>query len=212
MDECLAQMVEIIGPLPPALSSKWPNFSRCITADGTLRLFDESLGRAPAHIPPLEDLVHQFHPPDATEEDMNLLGQLLRAMLQYNPADRPTAEELLEFEWLKRRVEAVEYTQSEIEDNHQQLNEAQTSAVQLTDAPVVEESGTTPQLTHVETTPAGLETPRPLEEYTHTITPHHETTNPRIESQSRSSLYFKRLLVALTRALRGLFRSRDGDD
>lgn len=84
-------------PPPPTLSSKWPNFSQRITADGKIRLFDESSGHEPEHIPLLEHLVHQYPPPDATEADINLLGELLRAMLQYNPADRPTPEELLEF-------------------------------------------------------------------------------------------------------------------
>jgi len=130
MDECLAQIVEIIGPLPPALSSKWPNFSRRITTDGTLRLFDQSSGYVPEHIPPLEHLVLQYQPPDATEADMILLGELLRAMLQYNPADRPTPEELLEFEWFKRGVEVVENTQAEVDDIPQQVKEKTNSDVQ----------------------------------------------------------------------------------
>ena len=210
MDECLAQMVEIIGPFPLALSSKWPNYSQCITADGTLRLFDESLGDVLEHIPPLEHLLHEYQPQDATEADMHLLGELLRAMLQYNPADRPTAEELLEFEWLKRRVEVVEHAQPEIDDLHQRLEEASDSSIPLaSNVLAVEESGVA--FAHVETTP-------PQESIaTHTATPHGKTTKPTIiESQARppsaSSIYFKRLLGETTRVLRGLFRSRENNE
>ncbi|KAL2756966.1 hypothetical protein ACRALDRAFT_1075710 [Sodiomyces alcalophilus JCM 7366] len=100
-DDVISQMVDILGPLPPNLYAKW---------ESRLEYLDEA-GRPKGgrHVYP--DLATLFqhdiqHPrirdgmTTLSDEETDALIHLLRRMLAFNPADRPTAAEVLESEWM----------------------------------------------------------------------------------------------------------------
>ncbi|KAH7309688.1 serine protein kinase [Stachybotrys elegans] len=102
-DDHIISLISAIGPLPDSLFKHWGNCSLYYTPDG--KLFNCELGgvvdgEEPLLLeePPLEELFDQTDP-DLSTEEANEVKALIKRILQYDPAKRPTATELLIDPW-----------------------------------------------------------------------------------------------------------------
>ncbi|KAF5536840.1 cmgc srpk kinase [Fusarium napiforme] len=102
-DEYLLEIVERLGPLPAELYSHWKTSSRYYTQDGTK--YNCMIGGVPEGREPLMleeySLEQAFDQkgPKMTEEEAQEVKKLIRWILQYDPAKRPSAEEILRHPW-----------------------------------------------------------------------------------------------------------------
>lgn len=89
-DEHVRQLITTLGPLPAELRAQWRGNSSLYSDDGT-----------EVETPPLEMFPKRKAPPEMDAGEVEAVGVLLREILQYNPAKRPTAADLLKDPWFE---------------------------------------------------------------------------------------------------------------
>jgi non-specific serine/threonine protein kinase len=102
-DHHLLLFNDTLGPLPHHLYSLWSRSSRYYTSERVL--FNTFLEEVPegtdllsAKSKPLEELFDEQRP-DMSDSEAKQIYDLLRRILQYDPAKRPTPAELLKDPW-----------------------------------------------------------------------------------------------------------------
>jgi serine/threonine protein kinase len=102
-DHHLLLFSDILGPLPHHLYSFWTRSSRYYTSERVifntfLEEVPESTDLLSARSKPLEELLDE-QKPDMSDNEAKQIKVLLRRILQYDPAKRPTPAELLKDPW-----------------------------------------------------------------------------------------------------------------
>lgn len=124
-DEHLCQMNDIIRPLPDSMMRAWPRGSKYFDADhnhlqpdeedcqddngeadtgksgeeNEHENEDEAEGNESYIYDTLEQRFAEHKHPDIDEEEADVVSRLIREILVYDPAQRPSAEELLKHPW-----------------------------------------------------------------------------------------------------------------
>ncbi|TGJ82339.1 hypothetical protein E0Z10_g6416 [Xylaria hypoxylon] len=105
-DDHLLQLNACLGPFPDDLYEHWENSSFYFTPER--KLYNCALGDAKERVEPLmlpqqsmEELFDEAKP-DIDEEEASEIKLLIRRILQYDPANRPSAAEILEDPWFRR--------------------------------------------------------------------------------------------------------------
>lgn len=102
-DEYLLQITDRLGPLPDELYKYWKTSSRYYTKDGTK--YNCMIGGVPEGREPLMleqcsmEQAFDRAGPEMTEDKAQEVKKLIRWILQYDPANRPSAEEILRHPW-----------------------------------------------------------------------------------------------------------------
>lgn len=104
IDLYLLQLSDILGPLPDYLYSRWTQSSRYFDADRVQ--FNSYMGEVPegmdllsAKAEPLEQFFDSEKPAEMTDDEAKAVKSLLRQILQFDPAKRPTATRILQDPW-----------------------------------------------------------------------------------------------------------------
>lgn len=104
-DDHLLQMFTALGHFPPAISAMWPRYDRYIAPNLEIVRSDVGPGETPmgdVYVgQTLEQMFDEQKPPDMGVDEAKKVLALIRGMLQYEPALRPSTGELLEDEWFK---------------------------------------------------------------------------------------------------------------
>ncbi|KAJ8105415.1 hypothetical protein OPT61_g10192 [Boeremia exigua] len=117
-DELLCQMNDTIRPLPDSLMRVWPRASKWFDADHNHLQPDdggdvddkenaaaeceskvEKEKAEPFVYPTLEQQFAEAKHPDIGDDEAAVICQIIQKILAYDPAERPTAAELLEHPW-----------------------------------------------------------------------------------------------------------------
>lgn len=97
-DAHLLDMIDLLGPLPSQLLSKWPRSHKYLTSDG--EIFNSIVGEGEAEmlLPPesLETVFGLDKPTELDKEEGYVVLDLLRYIIQYDPTKRPSAIEILD--------------------------------------------------------------------------------------------------------------------
>lgn len=116
-DDQLLQLSSILGPLPDSLFSRWKRSSlyfRYDAKDGSRTLYNNQIGEADSDDPSkgieplviplnsMEDMFDKAAPEVACSSEAQQIKQLVRRILQYDPAQRPTMADILQDEWFAR--------------------------------------------------------------------------------------------------------------
>ena len=104
-DAHLLDMIGLLGPLPLQLLSKWPRFHKYLHPDGEIfnSIVDESIEELlPSES--IEAAVVLDKPTELDDEEGYVILNLLRYVLNYDPAKRPSAVEILDHPWFKDAV------------------------------------------------------------------------------------------------------------
>ena len=106
-DEHFLAFHDILGPLPHNLRSQWPRSKIYFNDEGQkTRKYIGKLpkGFDPATIPDLgtlEQLFDDGRPSEIDKREVDMVKDLLRWILQYNPAKRPSTAQLLQHPWVQ---------------------------------------------------------------------------------------------------------------
>lgn len=107
-DNHLLQLSDILGPLPDHVYSRWTRSSRYFDADRVH--FNSYLCEMPEGTDllevrglPLEQFFDSLKPSEMDDDEANEVKALLRQILQYDAAKRPTAKEILQNPWFTSR-------------------------------------------------------------------------------------------------------------
>ncbi|KAL9129171.1 MAG: hypothetical protein Q9217_002311 [Psora testacea] len=95
-DDHLLQMTDILGKLPDKLLSKWIRSKNYFGPGG------ERIQKPALEVLSLEDYLIKGKPHDMGGQEADLLLSLLRKLLQYDPANRPSTGEILMHPWFAR--------------------------------------------------------------------------------------------------------------
>lgn len=102
-DDHLLSLHDILGPLPENIFNQWKTSSLYFTKDR--KLFNCGLGGVKEGAEPLmlethsmEELFDQAKP-ELEEKEASQIKALIRRILQYDPAKRPSPKELLDDPW-----------------------------------------------------------------------------------------------------------------
>ena len=106
-DDHFAQMIAILGDIPKSLLEKGPKSSKYFNDEGIIpcvlffSLIAGKLHRV-KEIPrmPLEDVIERKIP-ELEKEEAHRFISFLRPMLRFDPAERPSAADSVEHEWLQ---------------------------------------------------------------------------------------------------------------
>ncbi|KAB8356467.1 hypothetical protein FH972_024050 [Carpinus fangiana] len=101
-DDTTCEQVDALGPLPPVWWQKWEARGDFFTEDGT-----PSDGRVVTTLEGRFDRSVQQYRLEAgmntaSDEERDAILALLRSMLSYKPADRPTVEQVLKSDWMQK--------------------------------------------------------------------------------------------------------------
>ncbi len=91
-------MIELLGPLPPQLLSKWPWSYKYLHPDG--KIFNMIVDGSMEALLPSESIDTMFvldKPTELGNKEGYVILNLLRSMLNYDPAKRPSAVEILDY-------------------------------------------------------------------------------------------------------------------
>ena len=101
----LLDMIELLGPLPSQLLSKWPRSHKYMHPDE--KLFNVIVDGPMEQLLPSESIETVFGLNKSTElddEEGHVILNLLRFILNYDSAKRPSAVEILDHPWFKDAV------------------------------------------------------------------------------------------------------------
>lgn len=104
-DAHLLEMIELLGPLPSQLLSKWPRSHKYMHPDG--EIFNMIVDGSKEELFPIESIETAFvlnKPTEVDDEEGYVILNLLRYILKYDPAKRPSAVEILDHPWFKDSV------------------------------------------------------------------------------------------------------------
>lgn len=106
-DDHLLQLKDILGPLPDHLYQLWTRSSNYFDAgriqyNGFFGEVLEGTDLLSAKMEPLEQFFGSVKPESMTTKEGKAVTVLLRRLLQYDPAKRPTPTEILEDLWFSR--------------------------------------------------------------------------------------------------------------
>ena len=104
-DGHLLDMIELLGPLPSQLLSKWPRSHKYMHPDG--ELFNVIVDGPMEELLPSESIETVFvldKPTELDDEEGHVILNLIRSMLNYDSAKRPSAVEILDHPWFKDAV------------------------------------------------------------------------------------------------------------
>jgi serine/threonine protein kinase len=100
-DDHLLQLNDILRPLPKSMIKLWPRFSKWYTPD---RKRLQPYGNEEPYIyDSIETLFAKNKSPEIDEEEAAIVVPLMRRILEYDPVQRPTAEELLKHPWFSSK-------------------------------------------------------------------------------------------------------------
>ena len=100
-DELFQFLLDIIGPMPRDLFLRYPRWNKFLDADGNI-IEEPSEGDDQSEtegVTTLEADIDKRKPEDMSDEEATTIKALLRQILQYDPAKRPSASELLKNPW-----------------------------------------------------------------------------------------------------------------
>ncbi|KAF5234764.1 hypothetical protein FANTH_11953 [Fusarium anthophilum] len=105
-DEHLLEIVEKLGPLPEELFRHWKTSSLYYNEDGKIYNWmidgvpegEDPVTTDPSELEPMEKAFDEKCP-EMAEEEAQEVKELIRWILQYDPAKRPSAEEILRHPW-----------------------------------------------------------------------------------------------------------------
>jgi serine/threonine protein kinase len=117
-DEHILMLIDTVGPLPERFYNRWTRSSKYFTPEGVQynRYVDNpDQPIYPDYLPELmggkmelvEDLFIELKPKSFSSEEATLVKALIRRTLQYDPAKRPTASELLQDPWFTTEFESA---------------------------------------------------------------------------------------------------------
>jgi serine/threonine protein kinase len=117
-DEHLLALGDWIGPLPENLYQRWTRSSKYFTLErvlyNTIVSMDswDFLGYEPYplednRMDPMEKQFDEDKPTSVSPEEATVIKALIRRTLQYDPAKRPTACELLQDPWFTTHFERI---------------------------------------------------------------------------------------------------------
>jgi len=96
-DDHLLQLNDILRPLLESMIKLWPRFSKWYTPDRKrLQPYGDE---EPYIFDTIEVLFAKNKSPEIDEDEAAIVVPLMRRILEYDPAQRPTAEELLKHPW-----------------------------------------------------------------------------------------------------------------
>ncbi|KAF2230641.1 serine/threonine-protein kinase SRPK3 [Viridothelium virens] len=109
-DDHLLDLNDVLEPLPDAWLKKWERADKWFGTNrerlnpraaetGDFKI--EEIGDGPFINDPLETLFDQNKPKDIDATEAEVITRLIRQTLQYEPAKRPTAAQLLEHPWFR---------------------------------------------------------------------------------------------------------------
>ncbi|KAF2012463.1 putative serine protein kinase [Aaosphaeria arxii CBS 175.79] len=108
-DEHLIQLNDVIRPLPDSMMTVWPRASKWYTpdhqrlqphSDEELDSDEESYSDVEPYIyPSLEELFAEEKSPEIDDEESAVVCSLMQQIFEYDPAKRPSAEDLLKHPW-----------------------------------------------------------------------------------------------------------------
>ncbi len=104
-DTHLLDMIDRLGPLPPQLLSQWPRSHKYLRTNG--EIFNSAVGEPYEAVFPPEPIEAAFEcakPTELDDKEGYVILDLLRYVLKYEPADRPSAIDILSHPWLKEVV------------------------------------------------------------------------------------------------------------
>jgi serine/threonine protein kinase len=105
-DDHLLMLSDTLGPLPESLYTLWTRSSRYYTSErvqyNTLLYDDpEETDLLLNKMKPLEEFFDECKPDDLSDEESNMIKALMRRILQYDPAKRPTPSQILQDPWFE---------------------------------------------------------------------------------------------------------------
>jgi len=89
------ELISVLGPLPADLRAQWSRYSLFYSEDGT------EIDPPEIETLPLETFWKTEAPAEMDTVEVNAVCVLLREILQYDPAKRPTAADLLNDPWFE---------------------------------------------------------------------------------------------------------------
>ena len=104
IDDHILMLSDTLGPLPENLYALWPRSSKYYTSErvqfNTLLYEDpEETDLLSNKMKSLEDFFDENKPADLSDEESTMVKTLLRRILQYEPANRPTPAQILQDPW-----------------------------------------------------------------------------------------------------------------
>jgi serine/threonine protein kinase len=105
-DDLLLSFTAQLGPLPDEVFCRWKTSSLYFTPDG--KLFNRQLGGVKDGGEPLtmvdelsmEEMFDRTEP-DLDEEEARTIKAVIRRILKYDPAERPSPAEILSYPWFR---------------------------------------------------------------------------------------------------------------
>lgn len=114
-DDHMLEFNDVLGTVPEDIRAEFPRSSSLFESNGDL--LDKSAQpdspAAAADAPPVpsRDLETRFQesmPPEIDAEEAQQITRLIRKILKYNPAERPSADDLLKDPWFADIEEGIE--------------------------------------------------------------------------------------------------------
>lgn len=96
VNELLQSMIEVLGPMPKRFLQRWRGRSSVVDEDGKLlqKHIEDPLSIS------LHDEISEQKPPFWSSETASAFEDFIRMMLQFEPDNRPSTEELIQHPWL----------------------------------------------------------------------------------------------------------------
>lgn len=104
-DGYLLHMIELLGPLPPQLLSKWPRSHKYLYPDREIfNVIIDGLMEVLLLSESIETMFGLDKQSELGDEEGYVILNLLRSILNYDPAKRLSAVEILDHPWFKDAV------------------------------------------------------------------------------------------------------------
>lgn len=95
-DKHLQSMIEVLGPMPESMRNAWKGRRSIVDEDGNLleELTHDSYSE------PLDVQITEIMPAGVTCDESSAFESFMWTIFQWDPEDRPSAEELLQHRWV----------------------------------------------------------------------------------------------------------------
>lgn len=101
-DWVIKEHVDCLGNLPASWWLKWESRAKWFNEDGTRQIEANSRPLEQRFIDSLRQPRQEFKMQEVGDVEKVALLSMLRAMLAFNPEDRPTADDVLKYEWMQK--------------------------------------------------------------------------------------------------------------